>query len=185
VRAARFVSIVALGSGLVAGAAGAAPGVSLTRTAFSAAAMDAAVGAFALRGTVGEAGSLGATAGGSYRLGTGFWAPVFFLGATGAGPAAPSAVQWADGLAQAFPNPFRDAATFQYTVARQARVSLQVYDVTGRRIATLVDEERAPGRHTVRWDGRDHTGRTVTTGVYFYRIRIGPWSDSKRLLRLR
>jgi hypothetical protein len=186
-RAARVGSVVVCLVSLLGAAAAhaAAAGIAMPRSALSSAAVDAAAGSFALRGTLGEAGPVGAAASGGFRLGQGFWAPVFFLNATDASPPAASGIQWADGLAQSFPNPFRDAATFAFTVARESRVTLQVYDVTGRRIATLVDDERAPGRHAVRWDGRDHTGRTVGTGVYFYRIRIGSWSDSKRLLRLR
>ena len=76
-------------------------------------------------------------------------------------------------LAGNYPNPFNPMTTIRFDVPRTGRVTVDVYDVRGQRIARLVDGEVAPGRHTVVWDGRDRHGRTVSSGVYFYEVRQG------------
>jgi hypothetical protein len=62
-------------------------------------------------------------------------------------------IQLITSLSPNFPNPFGEATTVVYTVARPSRVRLTVYDVTGRRVSTLVDEPQPAGRYGVRWDG--------------------------------
>ncbi len=158
----------------------------LRRVAFSGGAVKGTEGALSLRGTVGEAGDAGQTSGGSYRLGGGFWPGHFRLLATAA-PALGdvSEIRWENGLAQSFPNPFRRSATVSFSLARDTPVRLTVFDVTGRRVATLVDDVRAAGAHEVRWGGRDDSGRPVASGLFFYRLDAGAFSRTKRMLHLR
>jgi len=59
-------------------------------------------------------------------------------------------------------------------------VSLKVFDVLGREIATLVNEVRAPGVYTVRWDTSP-----LSSGVYFYRLRAGSYLESKRMMLMK
>jgi hypothetical protein len=70
----------------------------------------------------------------------------------------------------AYPNPFNPSTTIRYTVPSHGRVTVAIYDARGARVATLVDEERDAGAFTERWDGRDHTGRVASSGVYFARV---------------
>jgi hypothetical protein len=87
-------------------------------------------------------------------------------GATGIPVAAPSRFA----LRQNHPNPFNPATTIPFDLAREARVSLRIYDVSGRLVRTLVDR-RLPARHyEVRWEGRDDAGRPVASGVYILRM---------------
>jgi flagellar hook assembly protein FlgD len=60
-----------------------------------------------------------------------------------------------------------------------------VYDARGAWVRTLVDETRAAGDHVVQWDGRDAHGRTVASGVYFYRLTAGPVVESKKMVLLK
>jgi hypothetical protein len=84
------------------------------------------------------------------------------------------------------PNPFRGLTTIRYELPAPATVSLTVHDVAGRKVATLVDSERkGAGRYGAHWDGRDDAGRRVASGVYFYRIDAGGYSDSGRMVFLR
>jgi hypothetical protein len=71
------------------------------------------------------------------------------------------------------PNPFVGSSIFQYALPRVAHVSIAVYDVRGRRIRMLVDEVRPPGRYDATWQGRDESGRSVPSGLYFLRYRAG------------
>ncbi len=164
-----------------------AAGVQLVRAVFSGGTVQAGDDSYTLRGTVGEAGIVGAAAaGGGYRLSQGFWSSAFFLNATDApGATSEGVIQYANGLGQSFPNPFRGSARISFTVAKPSLVRLSVFDVTGRRVATVLDEVYLAGRHTAAWSGRDSAGRVAASGVYFYRLDIGSWSSTKRMLRLR
>ncbi len=78
------------------------------------------------------------------------------------------------GLHQNVPNPFNPSTTIAYDVAAPGgRVTLEIFDVRGQRIRTLVDEEQAPGVKSKHWDGRDQGGQSVASGVYFCRLRVG------------
>jgi hypothetical protein len=71
------------------------------------------------------------------------------------------------------PNPFNPSTTIAYTLGEAGNVRLSVYNLLGQEVRVLVDNARAEGSHSVRWDGRDALGREVTSGVYFYRLAIG------------
>ena len=84
------------------------------------------------------------------------------------------------------PNPFSPATTVSFVVARDgAPVRIEVFDVSGRRRITLVDESRAAGAASVVWDGRDETGGRVPPGVYFFRIDVDGHRESRRVVRIR
>lgn len=87
-----------------------------------------------------------------------------------------------DGMAleQNFPNPFNPSTTIRYRIDVQSPVVLDVFDVLGRRITTLQDGVMEPGIHEVTLDGKG-----MSSGVYFYKIRVGSRSETKRLLLLR
>jgi hypothetical protein len=76
-------------------------------------------------------------------------------------------------LAQNIPNPFNPVTMIAFDVPREARVSLSVYSVSGRRLARLVEGVCGAGRHTAVWDGKDHSGADVSSGIYFYALEIG------------
>jgi hypothetical protein len=88
-------------------------------------------------------------------------------------------------LAGNYPNPFNPMTTIRFDVPRTGRVTVDVYDVRGQRIARLVDGEVAPGRHTVVWDGRDRHGRTVSSGVYFSRLEAEGVTKTDRMVLMK
>jgi photosystem II stability/assembly factor-like uncharacterized protein len=74
---------------------------------------------------------------------------------------------------QNFPNPFDTSTIIRFTVGSPSRVTLDVYDVLGRRITQLVDGLRAPGDYSIEWNGRDDSGSRVSNGTYLYVLRNG------------
>jgi PKD repeat protein len=79
-----------------------------------------------------------------------------------------------------FPNPFRSATTVQFGLPAEAHVEIAVYNVAGRKVATVADAHYPAGMHSVRWEAR-----TVASGLYFYQIRAGSHLETKRMMLLR
>lgn len=88
-------------------------------------------------------------------------------------------------LLPAYPNPFNPATTVAFTLPRTDLVRLDVYDVAGRRVRTLVNEVRGPGRHIVAWDGIDGSGRGLSSGTYLLRLEAGDFSQVRKLTLVR
>ena len=89
-------------------------------------------------------------------------------------------------LAQSYPNPFRQSTTIDYTVEQAAPVTLDIYDLLGRRVRRLVEAaQQGPGPHRAVWDGRDDSGTPVSSGTYFYRLRVGDAVTSKQAIRVK
>jgi hypothetical protein len=83
-------------------------------------------------------------------------------------------------LKQNYPNPFNPVTTIDYQIAESGFVKLRVYDVLGRVITTLVNEELSPGYYSVKFDGMNHP-----SGLYFYSLQTGRFCDTKKLLLLK
>jgi C1A family cysteine protease len=88
-------------------------------------------------------------------------------------------------LHQNHPNPFNLQTNITYCVSTTGRVNLTIYDLLGRRVRTLVDENQNPGEKTVDWDGRDDKGNTVASGIYFYKIETGEFTETKKMMLLK
>ncbi len=89
-------------------------------------------------------------------------------------------------LLQNYPNPFNPSTTIGFSVSQSGSVLLDIYDLTGRHVRTLLSGQTAAGHHTVRWDGRDDRGSSVGSGVYFYRLKAGANSAvSKKMLLMK
>ncbi len=88
-------------------------------------------------------------------------------------------------LLAAHPNPFNPNVTVPFTLGQAGRVRLAVYDVAGRQVRSLLDEESAAGPHALIWDGRDEAGRAAGSGVYFIRLQAAGVNESQKLVLLR
>ncbi len=84
-----------------------------------------------------------------------------------------------------FPNPFNPTTTFKYGVAVEGRVSIEVYDVRGRLVTTLLDEVVRPGTYAVIWDGTDNGGRRAASGVYLARFKAVDKTEMQRMTLLK
>ena len=85
-------------------------------------------------------------------------------------------------LGQNYPNPFNPSTIIPYQLAASSQVRLEVFNLLGQRIATLVDEERAAGFHTATWHAVDGSGRAVAAGVYIYRMTVGEERQTGRMV---
>jgi len=83
-------------------------------------------------------------------------------------------------LYENYPNPFNPATTIRYGLPKPSRVRIQIYNVLGRQVATLMNEEMRPGMYEIHWDA---TG--FSSGIYFYKIKAGEWQQVKRMLLLK
>ncbi|MBU0984106.1 MAG: T9SS type A sorting domain-containing protein [candidate division Zixibacteria bacterium] len=83
-------------------------------------------------------------------------------------------------LAQNYPNPFNPTTEIAFALPEASAVCLKVFNVLGQEVATLVDNELSAGQHAVEWDASD-----AASGVYFYRIEAGEFTESKKMLLLR
>jgi hypothetical protein len=84
-------------------------------------------------------------------------------------------------LAQNYPNPFNPSTQIGFSLPKQSPVKLQVFDIMGREVATLVDEVLPAGAHKVVWNGRDQSGTRLSSGMYFYRIQATEFIAVKRM----
>jgi VCBS repeat-containing protein len=103
------------------------------------------------------------------------------------GLAAMSAVDVVDvpesySLSQNYPNPFNPTTTIQYQLPENVAVTVGVYDMQGRLIRMLVQQDQPAGTYSVQWDGRSSTGNQVASGVYVYQIRTGAFVATRRMI---
>ncbi len=80
------------------------------------------------------------------------------------------------------PNPFTGAALIRYTLNTERQTLMQVCDITGRVIRTLVHSTQKPGRYSLVWDGKDNTGRAVASGIYICRFVAGDYQRNTKLI---
>ena len=89
-------------------------------------------------------------------------------------------------LAQNYPNPFNPTTTIRFGVpdrgGKIVRVHLSIFNLEGRLVRSLLDEEKLAGWYAVKWDGRNETGEKVTSGLYFYSIVAGDFKATKKML---
>jgi len=89
-------------------------------------------------------------------------------------------------LEQNYPNPFNPSTTIRFKTPEATHIQLKIYDISGKEIRTLIDEDEPAGIKYVRWNGKDNFGKTVSSGVYLYRLTsaIG-FSQSRKLILLK
>jgi len=88
-------------------------------------------------------------------------------------------------LAQNYPNPFNASTIIAFNLPERAPVALTIYNLSGQLTRTLDGGIRKAGRNHMVWDGLDKEGKEASSGVYFYRLRAGEWSQTKKLSLLR
>ncbi|MCK4404211.1 MAG: T9SS type A sorting domain-containing protein, partial [candidate division Zixibacteria bacterium] len=88
-------------------------------------------------------------------------------------------------LAQNYPNPFNPTTSIQYVLLREGFVQLQIYNIAGQLVRTLVSRKERAGTHTVSWNGKDNDGKSVSSGIYFYRLETDRFKSAKKMLLLK
>jgi hypothetical protein len=88
-------------------------------------------------------------------------------------------------LARNYPNPFNATTTIQYQLSEPGHVKISIYDVTGRKIRTLVDEEQRPGTFRTQWDGLNESAQPASSGIYLCELAAGPMRITRQLVLLK
>ncbi|MDD3643824.1 MAG: FlgD immunoglobulin-like domain containing protein, partial [Candidatus Krumholzibacteria bacterium] len=111
---------------------------------------------------------------------TGAYLEIDYTAATGITPDMPLS-----NLLQNHPNPFNPHTTIQYSLAADARISIDVYSVSGKLIRRLLDERKNAGSYRIHWDGRDRQGQAVSSGIYFCSLRTRDYTETRKMVLLR
>ena len=88
-------------------------------------------------------------------------------------------------LSSSYPNPSRDNSTIKFTMPQAGQVKIEVYNIAGQRVKTLVNGNMDAGYHQIAWNGRNDAGQRVANGVYMYRMNSGSFVATKKLLMVK
>ncbi|HWQ82179.1 MAG TPA: S8 family serine peptidase [Ignavibacteria bacterium] len=86
-------------------------------------------------------------------------------------------------LSQNYPNPFNPSTVISYSIAKESFVTIKVYDLLGREVATLINSKKLPGNYQVEFDSRDY--KNLSSSLYFYRIQAGDFTEVKRMMLIK
>lgn len=89
------------------------------------------------------------------------------------------------GISQNYPNPFNAGTVIDYAVDRHSQILIEVYNILGQKVKTLVNENKMPGRYRAEWDGNDAKGSPVASGVYLYKIKSDNFAETRKMLLLK
>jgi hypothetical protein len=84
-----------------------------------------------------------------------------------------------------YPNPFNPETTISYSLSESQNVKIEIYNVRGQLVRTLVNENKAAGNHKVVWTGVDNNNRSVSSGIYYYKMTAGKYSSSKKMVLMK
>ena len=88
-------------------------------------------------------------------------------------------------LGDNYPNPFNPKTSINFALANSGAVQLEVFNILGQKVRTLVDGQMAAGNHTITWDSCDENGGVVASGAYFYRLTTDDYSSTKKMLLMK
>ena len=88
-------------------------------------------------------------------------------------------------LHQNYPNPFNPSTTIQYDLPKDSQVKIMIYDIMGREVRTLINNQQTSGFQSVVWDGTNDFGQEVSVGMYLYRISAGEFHQVKKMVMLK
>ena len=128
----------------------------------------------------------GEQSGTTKKMYTGFWNPRIVV---------LSPVEWEEAdfsqlpkefnLRQNYPNPFNPTTVIEYALPKASEVKIQIYNILGQRVRTVVNEKQEPGYKLIYWDGKDDNGTEVSSGIYFFRILAGNFVKCKKMTLLK
>ncbi len=85
-------------------------------------------------------------------------------------------------LSQNYPNPFNPSTTISYALPKESNVSLKIYDILGKEVASLVNESQPAGTYKVEWKGLNNRGEDLSSGIYLYKLSVGDKNFTKKML---
>jgi Tol biopolymer transport system component len=99
----------------------------------------------------------------------------------------PPEISLPDGFAldQNYPNPFNPNTSISFTLGHSGHVCLEIFNITGQKVRILVDDCLESGPHIIEWDGKCSNGNQAASGIYFYRMKAGDYSKSRKMIMLK
>ncbi|MCX6828212.1 MAG: T9SS type A sorting domain-containing protein [candidate division Zixibacteria bacterium] len=88
-------------------------------------------------------------------------------------------------LEQNHPNPFNPATTIEYDVPIRSLIKIEVYNLLGQSVRVLLNAHKSSGNYRITWDGKDSSGRSVSSGIYFYRFQAGDYVETKKMVLMK
>ncbi|MCK4654853.1 MAG: right-handed parallel beta-helix repeat-containing protein [Candidatus Cloacimonetes bacterium] len=88
-------------------------------------------------------------------------------------------------LFQNYPNPFNPETAISFQLSADSKVDLKVYNIKGQKVKTLVNELLPAGEHSAIWNGRDDNNKPVGSGIYFFKLRAGKFTETKKMILLK
>ena len=85
-----------------------------------------------------------------------------------------------------FPNPFNPTTTIEFSIQNDSKIEISIFNIKGQKIKTLVYNEFTKGSHSIIWNGDDDTGKSVSSGIYYYRLNVNGKTEAvKKCLQLK
>jgi flagellar hook assembly protein FlgD len=91
------------------------------------------------------------------------------------------AIQESNNALNVHPNPFSSSATISFFIPQTEKVSIEIYDLTGRLIKILTNEKMQAGTHHLTWNARDEKGNAVGSGIYLLKLQAGNYTETKKI----
>ncbi len=88
-------------------------------------------------------------------------------------------------LYQNYPNPFNPETTIRYQIGQRGQVTLEIYNMLGQKIRTLVHKSQSPGQHQIHWNGANDAGNSVASGIYIYSLKTSEFTHTRKLVLIR
>ncbi len=88
-------------------------------------------------------------------------------------------------ISEVYPNPFNPVTTITYNVPSRERVRIDIFNILGQKVATLLDEIKSPGKYNIKWNGKNNFEQTVSTGIYIARMQAAAIQSSKKMIYIR
>ena len=89
------------------------------------------------------------------------------------------------GLTQNYPNPFNGQTNIEFQISSLSNVKIQIFNILGQKIKTLLDEEKSPGYYTIIWDSKNDFGDSMNSGIYFIKFSAGKFTETKKMTLLK
>ncbi|HCM16175.1 MAG TPA: hypothetical protein DHW79_09595, partial [Candidatus Cloacimonas sp.] len=84
-----------------------------------------------------------------------------------------------------YPNPFNPHTIIAFDLGKAQNISLDIYNTKGQLVRNLATGQMGEGNHRVTWNGKDNTGRSLASGIYFYRLKTESYSSTRKMLLLK
>jgi len=88
-------------------------------------------------------------------------------------------------LNQNYPNPFNPTTTIKYTLKKNSKVLLNIYNIKGQKVKQLVNKQLTAGQYSVVWNGKDDNGNSVSSGIYFYKLKTTNFEKTKKMILMK